>query len=157
MCIRDRLRTIVFGVVGSALYVAADDLGQRPAYRPYAPWVVVAARFLGGVWTGGKMVVEQTYVGVAALEERVTPLTSDIGVFAVLGFVAGPSVGALFAPVDFAVGDIRVDQFTAPGWFMVFLTVAMWFGSVWKSTAGLGGPHQTSSSAKSKSIRLVFG
>ena len=122
------LRTIVFGVVGSALYVAADDLGQRPAYRPYAPWVVVAARFLGGVWTGGKMVVEQTYVGVAALEERVTPLTSDIGVFAVLGFVAGPSVGALFAPVDFAVGDIRVDQFTAPGWFMVFLTVAMWFG-----------------------------
>ena len=40
------------------------------------------------------MVVEQTYVGVAAREDRVTPLTSEIGVYAVLGFVAGPSVGA---------------------------------------------------------------
>ena len=31
---------------------------------------------------------------------------------------------------------------------------------VWKSTTGLGGPHQTSelsSSVKSKSIRLIFG
>ena len=37
---------------------------------------------------------------------------------------------------------------------------ADWFGAVWKPTAGLGGPDQTSefsSSIKSKSIRLIFG
>ena len=35
-----------------------------------------------------------------------------------------------------------------------------WLWAVWKSTAGLGGPDQTSefsSSIKSKSIRLIFG
>ena len=45
-------------------------------------------------WLISTQVVEQTYVGVAAREDRVTPLTSEIGVYAVLGFVAGPSVGA---------------------------------------------------------------
>lgn len=122
------LRTICFGVVGSTLYVVADVLGQgTDAQRAAAPWVVVLGRFLGGIWTGGKMVVEQTYVGVAALEERVTPLTSDIGVYAVLGFVAGPSFGAIFAPVNFSVGGyVRVDEFTAPGYFMVALTLIMY-------------------------------
>ena len=137
------LQTIVFGIFGSSLYVAADVLGQDARFRPVAPWVVVGARFLGGIWTGGKMVVEQTYVGVAALEERVTPLTSEIGVYAVLGFVAGPSVGALFAPLDLEFGPwVRVDQFTAPGWFMVLLTVGMWFGcrAIFDPRAGYARP-----------------
>ena len=71
------------------------------------------------------MVVEQTYVGVAAREDRVTPLTSEIGVYAVLGFVAGPSVGALFAPLDMKYGRLRIDEFTAPGYFVGLLCVAM--------------------------------
>ena len=122
---RALLETMVFGVVGSILYVVADDVGQSPNLRAWAPWVVVVGRFLGGIWTGGKMVVEQTYVGVAAREDRVTPLTSEIGVYAVLGFVAGPSVGALFAPLNLDYGRWRVDEFTAPGYFVGLLCVAM--------------------------------
>ena len=88
------------------------------------------------------MVVEQTYVGVAAREDRVTPLTSEIGVYAVLGFVAGPSVGALFAPLNLDYGRWRVDEFTAPGYFVGLLCVAMMVAcyltfnpsdAVWKS------------------------
>ena len=136
------LETMVFGVVGSILYVVADDVGQSPNLRNWAPWVVVVGRFLGGIWTGGKMVVEQTYVGVAAREDRVTPLTSEIGVYAVLGFVAGPSVGALFAPLNLDYGRWRVDEFTAPGYFVGLLCVAMMVAcyvtfnpsdAVWKS------------------------
>ena len=136
------LETMVFGVVGSILYVVADDVGQSPNLRNWAPWVVVVGRFLGGIWTGGKMVVEQTYVGVAAREDRVTPLTSEIGVYAVLGFVAGPSVGALFAPLNLDYGRLRVDEFTAPGYFVGLLCVAMMVAcyvtfnpsdAVWKS------------------------
>ena len=35
------LETMVFGVVGSILYVVADDVGQSPNLRAWAPWVVV--------------------------------------------------------------------------------------------------------------------
>jgi len=122
---RALLETMVFGVVGSVLYVLADGVGQDPVLRFYAPWVVVLGRFLGGIWTGGKMVVEQTYVGVAAREDRVTPLTSEIGVYAVLGFVAGPSLGALFSPLNVRYGTWRVDEFTAPGYFVGIMCVAM--------------------------------
>ena len=55
---RALLETMVFGVVGSVLYVVADGVGQNLYMRPYAPWVVVLGRFLGGIWTGGKMVCE---------------------------------------------------------------------------------------------------
>ena len=96
------------------------------------------------------MVVEQTYVGVAAREDRVTPLTSEIGVYAVLGFVAGPSVGALFAPLNLDYGRLRVDEFTAPGYFVGLLCVAMMVAcyvtfnpsdAVWKSKTG-EEPHR---------------
>ena len=121
----------------------------HPTHWLISTQVVVVGRFLGGIWTGGKMVVEQTYVGVAAREDRVTPLTSEIGVYAVLGFVAGPSVGALFAPLNLDYGRWRVDEFTAPGYFVGLLCVAMMVAcyvtfnpsdAVWKSknfTAGL--------------------
>ena len=93
-------------------------------------------------WLISTQVVEQTYVGVAAREDRVTPLTSEIGVYAVLGFVAGPSVGALFAPLKLDYGRWRVDEFTAPGYFVGLLCVAMMVAcyvtfnpsdAVWKS------------------------
>ena len=64
-------------------------------------------------------------MGVAAREDRVTPLTSEIGVYAVLGFVAGPSLGALFAPLNVQVSSLRVDEFTAPGYFVGIMCVAM--------------------------------
>ena len=87
------------------------------------------------------MHIAQTY------KDRVTPLTSEIGVYAVLGFVAGPSVGALFAPLKLDYGRLRIDEFTAPGYFVGLLCVAMMVAcyltfnpsdAVWKSKASKG-------------------
>ncbi|KAJ1459039.1 major facilitator superfamily domain-containing protein [Pelagophyceae sp. CCMP2097] len=127
--------TIVFGVVGSALYVLADVAAKCNGGGTVAATLVVLGRFLSGIWTGGKMVVEQSYIGEACLPQRVTELTSEVGVFAVLGFVArpgvGPSIGAIFAGLDApllpgVLGSIfRLDGYTAPGYFMLIACTAM--------------------------------
>ena len=112
--------TIAVGFLGSVLYVVADAKGS--------PGFVVAARLLSGIWTGGKMVVEQTYIGEASAPERTTQITSEVGVFAVLGFVVGPSFGALFSPLNFHLfgnSNWRVDEYTAPGYFMAILCALM--------------------------------
>lgn len=118
---RALLASIIVGAVGSILYVVADAAGN--------PWLVVVARLVSGVWTGGKMVVEQTYIGEAAAPDRTTHITSEVGVYAVLGFVVGPSIGALFAPVNFGTDTWRVDEYTAPGYFMFVLCVGMIFAT----------------------------
>lgn len=115
--------SIAIGFAGSILYVVADSSGA------YGPSLVVLARLLSGMWTGGKMVVEQTYIGEAASPERTTQITSEVGVYAVLGFVMGPTVGAFFAPLDFRIGCLRIDQYTAPGYFMALQCVFMFFAT----------------------------
>lgn len=114
---RALLTSISIGAVGSILYVVADAVNN--------PWLVVVARLVSGMWTGGKMVVEQTYIGEATAPERTTHITSEVGVYAVLGFVVGPSVGALFAPVNFGTDTWHVDEYTAPGYFMFVLCCMM--------------------------------
>jgi len=128
---RALLTTILVGLLGSVLYVVAD--------AKQAPLLVIAARFLSGVWTGGKMVVEQSYVGEATAPERTTQITSEVGVYAVLGFVVGPSIGALFAPIDFSLCQRwRVDEYTAPGYFMAFLCAWMLCATAWTFDAKAG-------------------
>ena len=45
------LETMVFGVVGSILYVVADDVGQSPNLRAWAPWVVVCVELTSSTST----------------------------------------------------------------------------------------------------------
>lgn len=121
---RALLVSIALGALGSAAYVGADVLGQSDAKS--GPALVVAARLTTGVWTGGKMVVEQTYIGEASAPERTTQITSSVGVYAVLGFVMGPTIGAIFSPLDWEpLPGLRIDQYTAPGYFMVILCCFM--------------------------------
>jgi len=65
------LLTIFLGIIGSALYVIADITGS--------PNMVFIGRLLQGLWTGGKQVVEQTYLSETAPPDRVTELTSELG------------------------------------------------------------------------------
>ena len=67
------LETMVFGVVGSILYVVADDVGQSPNLRAWAPWVVVVGRFLGGIWTGGKIDRRRAGRGPPSRRREVAP------------------------------------------------------------------------------------
>ncbi|KAJ8601540.1 hypothetical protein CTAYLR_005205 [Chrysophaeum taylorii] len=125
---RALLAAIAVGFLGSTAYVLADALrGGAIAPSPYGfgPALVVVARLTTGIWTGGKMTIEQTYIGEAAAPERTTEITSEVGVFAVLGFVVGPTIGALFSPVDFGSRVWRVDQYTAPGYFIAIACALM--------------------------------
>jgi len=116
------LMCIGLGVAGSALYVLGD------IYR--SPYMILWGRMLQGLWTGGKQVVEQTYLSETAPPERVTELTSELGTFAILGFVCGPSFGALFTSINVNLGHgLVLDAYTAPGWFILALCVII-FGVV---------------------------
>ena len=116
------LMCIGLGIVGSALYVAGDIFGS--------PYMIMWGRMLQGLWTGGKQVVEQTYLSETAPPDRVTELTSELGTFAILGFVCGPSFGALFTSIDVNLGNgLILDAYTAPGWFILALCVII-FGVV---------------------------
>jgi len=123
------LLSIFLGFIGSTFYVLAD--AQR-GHNNLGPALVILARLTSGIWTGGKMVIEQTYIGEAAAPERNTKITSEVGVYAVLGFVVGPSIGAVFSPIHIQLApDWLLDQYTAPGYFMAFLCLLMiaatWF------------------------------
>jgi MFS family permease len=71
------LLTIAFGILGSFLYVLGDIIQN--------PYVIFAGRLLQGVWTGGKQVIEQTYLSENVAADRLTELTAELGTFAVLG------------------------------------------------------------------------
>jgi MFS family permease len=116
------LMCIGLGIIGSSLYVAGDIFGS--------PYMIMWGRMLQGLWTGGKQVVEQTYLSETAPPDRVTELTSELGTFAILGFVCGPSFGALFTSIDVNLGNgLVLDAYTAPGWFILALCVVI-FGVV---------------------------
>mmetsp|Transcript_1441 Transcript_1441/g.2519 ORF Transcript_1441/g.2519 Transcript_1441/m.2519 type:complete len:476 (-) Transcript_1441:114-1541(-) len=113
------LMCIAFGIVGSFMYVIGDVVTS--------PWTIFWGRALQGLWTGGKQVVEQTYLSETAPADRVTELTTELGTFAILGFVCGPSFGALFTSINFQIGGVAFDAYTSPGWFILALCVGIFF------------------------------
>ena len=64
------LMCIAFGIVGSFMYVIGDVVTS--------PWTIFWGRALQGLWTGGKQVVEQTYLSETAPADRVTELTTEV-------------------------------------------------------------------------------
>ena len=92
--------SIMCGVVGSVLYVAADSAPSplcplparsplAPSRQPYSLRAAAAAlvspltcflgRFLTGLWTGGKQAVEQAYMAERAPPSQLTEYTADLG------------------------------------------------------------------------------
>lgn len=112
---------VLTGIAGSFLYLAADVFQM--------PHLVMWGRGLQGLWTGGQQSVEQAYLAFAAFPGERTELTSRLGTFAVLGFILGPAFGAMFTTVDFQVGVVKVDQYTAPGIFILGVGFAMFFAT----------------------------
>ena len=114
------VRCCAIGVVGSAMYVLGGYLGSV--------WLVMAGRFVQGVWTGGQQSVEQSYLSenTKNAEDR-TRLTSVLGRYAVIGFMLGPAIGGCVSFVNIEInGFVLVDQLNAVGWFVTLCCVVMW-------------------------------
>uniref|UniRef100_A0A7S4RE02 Major facilitator superfamily (MFS) profile domain-containing protein n=2 Tax=Ditylum brightwellii TaxID=49249 RepID=A0A7S4RE02_9STRA len=113
------LGCIIVGMVGSLGYVWADELSS--------PQMVLWARFIQGLWTGGQQTIEQSYLSAAVSSEERTEYTATLSTFAVLGFVTGPSFGALFSNVNVALAGGRwyIDPYNAPGIFIFLINCFM--------------------------------
>ena len=140
------LSTIALGIIGSSLYVLGDVFSS--------PNMVFFGRLLQGLWTGGKQVVEQTYLSETAPPERVTELTSELGSFAILGFVCGPSFGALFTGINVSYfnGTLIFDAYTSPGWFILALCIIIFGLVIWcfnpAASPGYGGEGEARNGAE---------
>lgn len=111
------LSCIAVGIVGSAMYVTADWVNSK--------WMVFWARAVQGLWTGGQQTIEQAYLSAAVEQKKRVELTATLSTFAVLGFIMGPSFGAMFSTVHTTFMGVRVDPYNAPGLFILAMTLAM--------------------------------
>lgn len=73
------------------------------------------------------------YLSAAVQPSVKVEYTATLSTCAVLGFVMGPSIGALFCQVDTAVYDLPINANNAPGFlilvatFIMFVQVSMYF------------------------------
>ena len=121
---------------GSVAYALADAV-----HRTLGPTVVLVARLLQGVGSGGQQAVEQSCFAILAPPEERTSLTSQLSTFACLGFIFGPALGAAVTQTpDFAAGALLFNSFTKQGWVVAVLNTSMFlsttFGFPELSTAG---------------------
>lgn len=108
------------------IFVLWTDRAQGLAGANAAPWAVLVSRLLQGVGSGGAQAVEQAYISIATPPRRRTELTGRLSTMAVLGFIFGPTCGALVAQVPaFSVGVLRIDSYSMQGWAMAALNVVM--------------------------------
>eukprot|EP00573_Skeletonema_grethae_P011799 CAMPEP_0201700996 /NCGR_PEP_ID=MMETSP0578-20130828/30856_1 /ASSEMBLY_ACC=CAM_ASM_000663 /TAXON_ID=267565 /ORGANISM="Skeletonema grethea, Strain CCMP 1804" /LENGTH=534 /DNA_ID=CAMNT_0048188201 /DNA_START=42 /DNA_END=1646 /DNA_ORIENTATION=- len=112
---------ICFGIVGSVLYASASWV--ESSYT--AQYFIVAGRFLQGLWTGGQQAIEQAYISAAIEPSKKTEFTATLSTCAVLGFVAGPTIGALLSMIDTSVFGLKVGANNAPGLFILLANSIM--------------------------------
>jgi ceroid-lipofuscinosis MFS transporter 7 len=108
------------------IFVMWTDRTHDPACANAASWAVLFSRLLQGVGSGGAQAVEQAYISIATPPSRRTELTGRLSTMAVLGFIFGPTCGALVAQVPtFYFGVLRIDSFSAQGWAMAAINMVM--------------------------------
>lgn len=112
---------VVIGMVGSAMYVAADYFEGDLSL-----WLIFTGRLLQGLWTGGNQSIEAAYISEVVEPDFKLGALSDMGMCAVLGFLLGPILGYLLSFVDFEISAyLRIDQFTGPGYFIMAANAVM--------------------------------
>eukprot|EP00986_Skeletonema_menzelii_P000596 scaffold162_cov143-Skeletonema_menzelii.AAC.15 len=116
------IMSILFGIVGSALYASA---GWIDGNRYIAQYFIVAGRFLQGAWTGGQQAIEQAYISAAVEPSKRVEFTATLSTCAVLGFVAGPTIGALLSMIDTTVFGLKIGANNAPGIFILLANFIM--------------------------------
>ena len=109
------------GVIGSAMYAAAGWVGEEDA----AKYCLLLARLIQGIWTGGQQAVEQAYLSAAVHPSKRTEYTATLSTCAVLGFVMGPTIGALLSLIDTTIFGLPVNADNSAGIFMLVATSFM--------------------------------
>ena len=133
-CKRTLQLCTLLSLSGSTSYALADTVHRMSdhQYPSLGPFVVLIARLLQGIGSGGQQTVEQTYLGIAAPPEERTSLTSKLSTFACLGFIFGPALGALVSQVPrFEISEVRFNTFTNQGWVVAVLNVCMCCLTTW--------------------------
>jgi len=106
---------LLLSLVGNGLYVVASLFNSI--------WVLLLARLLTGFSTGTLSIV-RAFVAERTTKEERTRWVSYSTAVQYIGFALVPGFGAFFANIDFKVGALPVNQYTAPG-FVLFFCNAM--------------------------------
>lgn len=112
---------ICFGIVGSLLYAFAGWVENDFVAKNF----IVAGRFFQGVWTGGQQAVEQAYLSAAVEPSKKVEFTATLSTCAVLGFVAGPTIGAILSLIDTTALGLKISANNAPGLFILLANAIM--------------------------------
>lgn len=132
---------MILGVIGSALYAVAGWIENEDA----AKWSLLCARVIQGLWTGGQQTVEQAYLSAAVHPSKRTEYTATLSTCAVLGFVMGPTIGALLSQIDILIFGLPVNSDNSAGVFMfaatsfMFLQTALFFDGKGDTTSSGDG------------------
>ena len=110
---------ILTGLVGSFIYgigaYCKCSLVHSNAHDlvSFGAWLVFIGRFLQGLWTGGQQAIEQAYISEAVDKKNNLSMIADLGSAAVLGFVLGPMFGLLATVIDFHIGSLHINHYSA--------------------------------------------
>eukprot|EP00956_Cyclotella_meneghiniana_P018560 scaffold30993_cov50-Cyclotella_meneghiniana.AAC.4 len=84
---------------------------------------IISGRVLRGIWTGGQQAVERAYLSAAVAPSVKVEYTAILTTFVVLGFVMGPTIGALFCEIDATMFGLPVNANNAPGFLILVANI----------------------------------
>ena len=109
----------VLGFSGNLFYALAED-----------SWMILVGRLLMGLMTGGVNSAGRAYVAKASTAQSRTRIFSWWVATAAGGLALGPLLGVALTFVDFNIGALKVNEYTAPGWLLVILCFVGFFLAV---------------------------
>ena len=110
------LLSVLLGMLGNALYALADVAGSR--------WLIFFGRMLVGMGAANSTLT-MSYITRTTDKATRTRAIATVNGIGLLGIVLGPALN-LFIDFDVALGPVRLDKYTNPGWLMFVLLGVIW-------------------------------
>jgi MFS family permease len=110
------LLSVLLGMLGNALYALADVAGSR--------WLIFFGRMLVGMGAANSTLT-MSYITRTTDKATRTRAIATVNGIGLLGIVLGPALN-LFIDFDVALGPLRLDRYTNPGWLMFVLLGVIW-------------------------------
>ena len=104
---------LLVSAVGHALYAMAWD-----------EWGVLFGRFIAGLGASNFTLVS-VYVARITTHDNRTTVTARLNIFTEMGLLLGPAFAILFEQIDFYIGPLHVNQFTAPGYVLLVVCLLL--------------------------------
>ncbi len=110
------LLSVLLGMLGNALYALADVAESR--------WLIFFGRMLVGMGAANSTLT-MSYITRTTDKATRTRAIATVNGIGLLGIVLGPALN-LFIDFDVALGPLRLDKYTNPGWLMFVLLGVIW-------------------------------